>query len=292
MSLFPGFRVHRTQVAVGAIHSLIGGAGPPVLLLHGHPQTHVMWHRVAPVLAESFTVVCADLRGYGASAKPWGSGDHALYSKRAMAEDMVAVMRGLGFERFHLIGHDRGGRVAHRLARDHRSRVQSLTVLDIAPTLAMYENTTRAFAEAYWHWFFLIQPEPLPELLISADRAAYVHRMLGRSGHEIFDPAALAAYIEGNATAEGVHAMCEDYRAANTIDLDHDRADLAHKLDVPVLALWGAKGVINRCFDPIALWRDVAISVAGHAVPSGHYLAEENPRAVLAAVLPFLRAAS
>ncbi|TAD91560.1 MAG: alpha/beta hydrolase [Alphaproteobacteria bacterium] len=290
IDLFHGFRVHRTEVEGegGAIHAVVGGDGPPVLLLHGHPQTHAMWHRVAPVLARDYTVVCADLRGYGDSLKPRGGGDHSRYAKRRMAADMVAVMADLGFQRFRLVGHDRGGRVAHRLARDHRSTVSHLAVLDIAPTLAMYEATDRRFATAYWHWFFLIQPEPLPETLLAGNPAAYLTTMLGRAGQGVIDPRALADYLRCNTTPDAIHAMCEDYRAAASIDLDHDREDLAQPLTIPLLVLWGADGVVARCFDPIEMWGAVALSVTGHAVPTGHYLAEEDPDAVLAALVPFL----
>ena len=222
-----------------------------MLLLHGHPQTHVIWHRVAPLLSRRFTLVMADLRGYGDSSKPPGGADHANYSKRNMAADMVVVMHMLGFDRFDVLAHDRGARVAHRLAADHAHSVRRLALLDIAPTLAMYEQTTEAFARAYWHWFFLIQPAPLPERLIEADPAGYVRDLMARgsAGLAPFDARALAEYQRCLALPGAAHAVCEDYRAAASIDLDHDRADRAGglKLTMPVLALWGQEGVVHRC---------------------------------------------
>jgi haloacetate dehalogenase len=268
------------------------GHGPPLLLLHGHPQTHVMWHRVAPALAERFTVVAMDLRGRGDSSRPPASADHAQYSKRAMAADAVAVMRAFGFERFAVCAHDRGARVAHRLGLDHPQAVSRLMLLDIAPTLAMYEGTTEAFARAYWHWFFLIQPAPTPERAIEADAAAWVREGMGsrHAGLQPFAPEALAEYerclsIPGSATA-----VCEDYRASATIDLDHDRADrlAGHRLQMPLHVLWGAQGTVGQCFDVLALWRDVATQVSGRALDGGHYIAEEQPAALLDEIHQFL----
>jgi haloacetate dehalogenase len=263
------------------------------LLLHGHPQTHAIWHKVAPQLARHFTLVLADLRGYGDSAKPAGDAQHAAYSKRAMAADMRAAMRHLGHERFAVLAHDRGARVAHRLALDHPGAVQRMALLDIAPTLAMYEQAGDAFARAYWHWFFLIQPAPLPERLIEADPAAYVRDVMGRrsAGLAPFDPRALAEYQRCLALPGAARGICEDYRAAAGIDLEHDRADrdAGRHLAMPVLALWGAEGVVHRCFDVLAEWRRVAHGVRGHALPCGHYIAEEAPEALLAEALPFLQ---
>ncbi|KQP16078.1 alpha/beta fold hydrolase [Pseudorhodoferax sp. Leaf265] len=293
--LFPGFRPHLAEVGDGLyIHALVGGEGPPLLLLHGHPQTHAIWHKVAPTLAERFTLVLADLRGYGGSSKPAGDADHANYSKRTMASDMLVLMRSLGHARFDVLAHDRGARVAHRLAVDHADAVRRLVLLDIAPTLAMYEQTTEAFARAYWHWFFLIQPAPLPERLIEADPGAYLRDVVGRrsAGLAPFDPRALAAYEAGLRQPGAAHGLCEDYRASAGIDLEHDRADRAagRKLTVPLLALWGEEGVVHRCFDPLAEWQRVATDVRGRPLPCGHYIAEEAPQALLDAVLPFLAA--
>ena len=293
LDLFPGFAPHRIATPDGQhIHALVGGSGPPLLLLHGHPQTSAIWHKVAPVLAQHFTLVLADLRGYGDSAKPVGSADHAQYSKRTMAADMLAVMQHLGHARFAVLAHDRGARVAHRLAADHHDAVSRLALLDVAPTLAMYEQTSDAFARAYWHWFFLIQPAPLPERLIEADPAAYIGDVMGRrsAGLAPFDARALAEYTRCLALPGTAHGVCEDYRAAAGIDLVHDRADrdAGRPLPMPVLALWGAQGVVHQCFDPLAEWQRVAADVRGHALSCGHYIAEEAPGALLAAALPFL----
>jgi haloacetate dehalogenase len=275
------------------IHAVVAGDGPPLLMLHGYPQCHAMWHLVAPALARGRPVVCADLRGYGDSSKPRGLPDHGNYSKRVMAADMVALMRSLGHERFDLIGHDRGGRVAHRLARDHGERVRSLTVLDICPTLAMYEQTTMAFARAYYHWFLFIQPSPLPETMVAA---VGLRGLFGRhginlgSGSGVFDPRALAEYLRCF-DARTIHASCEDYRASAGIDLEHDRADLARKLKMPLLVVWGARGVVGRQFDCVADWRAVAHDVTGHALDCGHFIAEERPGELLQLLRPFLHAA-
>lgn len=297
LSLFPGFRSVHVEVNAGVdIHALVGGSGPPLLLLHGHPQTLAIWHRVAPRLAERFTVVACDLRGYGDSSKPAGDAAHASYSKRTMAADVLAVMHSLGFATFRVLAHDRGARVAHRLALDHPQAVERLALLDIAPTLAMYEQTSEAFARAYWHWFFLIQPAPLPERLIEADPAAYVRDVMGKrsAGLAPFDPRALAEYQRCLASPGAAHGLCEDYRAAATIDLEHDRADheAGRKLGMPLLVLWGEQGVIGRCFDPLAEWRRVADDVTGQGLPCGHYIAEEAPDTLLQHALPFLTRAN
>ena len=292
-ALFPGFRPLTIDSPEGAtVAGVLGGAGPPLLLLHGHPQTHAIWHKVAPVLARHFTVVACDLRGYGDSSKPDAVPDHANYSKRTMAADMLAVMRNLGFERFRVMAHDRGARVAHRLLADHPQAVERAVLLDIAPTLAMYEQAGDAFARAYWHWFFLIQPAPLPERLIAADPQAYVRDVMGRrsAGLTPFDPRALAEYARCLALPGTARGICEDYRAAAGIDLAHDRADrdAGRMLGAPLLVLWGADGVVARCFDPLAEWRRLAADVAGAALPCGHYIPEEAPDALLERALPFL----
>lgn len=292
-ALFPGFAQRSVDVGRGVeIAVSVGGSGSPLLLLHGHPQTRAIWHRVAPRLAQQHTLVAADLRGYGDSSKPAGEAGHANYSKRAMAQDQIALMNSLGFDRFDVLAHDRGGRVAHRLAADHPDAVRRLVLLDIAPTLAMYEQTTEAFARSYWHWFFLIQPAPLPERLIEADPAAYLRDVMGRrsGGLSPFDPRAFSEYQRCIAQSGAAHGMCEDYRAAAGIDLEHDRADrdAGRLLPMPLLALWGEHGVVHRCFKPLDEWQRVARDVKGEALPCGHYIAEEAPEALLAQVLPFL----
>ena len=284
-ALFPGFAVQRVRTTDTDIHCVVGGAGPPLLLLHGYPQTHTMWHKVAPSLAREFTVVCPDLRGYGDSGKPESDATHAAYSKRAMAQDMVDVMRSLGHPRFFLAGHDRGGRVAHRLAVDHPGAVDRVAVLDISPTRTMFAQTDQAFATAYYHWFFLIQPSGLPEKLIGSDPVYYLRWTIGRltGVMEHFDPRALAEYERCFADPATIHASCEDYRAAASIDLKHDEADIAagRKVTCPLLVLWGAKGVVNRLFDPLRDWGVVAGDVRGHALASGHYLPEELPAEIV-----------
>ena len=286
MALFPGFKRKRIRTSGATINLIVKGDGPPVLLLHGYPETHAMWHMVAPDLARDYTVVCADLRGYGDSSKPKGLPDHSNYSKRAMAKDMAEVMSKLGHHRFHLVGHDRGARVAHRLGRDHGSRVQTLTVLDIVPTLKMYESTDQAFATAYYHWFFLIQKPPLPEQLLAGRVPGYVLDRLGKGAP--FDRAARREYERAFRDPKCIHATCEDYRAGATIDLEHDRKDLRDKLKMPVLALWGKKGVIERYFHPLRDWREVAADVRGKALACGHFLPEEAPRETLAELRRFL----
>jgi haloacetate dehalogenase len=295
--LFPGFTLHTIATDEGvSIHTLTGGrpahSAPPLLLLHGHPQTHALWHKVVPELGKHFSLVLADLRGYGDSSKPVGDADHANYSKRVMARDMLRVMQSLGHPRFAVLAHDRGARVAHRLAADHGDAVSRLVLLDIAPTLAMYEQTTDAFARAYWHWFFLIQPAPMPERLLEADPAAYLRDVMGRrsAGLAPFDPRALAEYTRALQLPGTAHGLCEDYRAAAGIDLDHDRADRAagKTLGMPLMVLWGAQGVVHQCFKPLQEWQRVASDVRGDTLPCGHYIAEEAPEALLAKALPFL----
>lgn len=291
--LFPGFEQRRIDVdGQVRINAIIGGSGPPLLLLHGHPQTLAIWHKVAPALAERFTVVATDLRGYGDSSKPPGAADHANYSKRFMAQDQVSVMRHLGFNCFDVLAHDRGARVAHRLAVDHPQAVSRLVLLDIAPTLSMYQQTSETFARAYWHWFFLIQPSPMPERLIEADPAAYIVDVMGRrsAGLAPFDSLALAEYQRCMALEGAAHGLCEDYRAAAGVDMQHERADIdeGRMIEAPLLVLWGEQGVIQRCFEPLEEWRRLARKVDGEALPCGHYIPEEAPDALLARVLPFL----
>ena len=290
--LFPDFEPRVFEVNGIQIAGHIGGSGSPLLLLHGHPQTHAIWHKLAPVLMKSHTLVMTDLRGYGDSSKPQGDVDHSNYSKRVMAKDQVKVMNQLGFDRIDVLAHDRGARVAHRLAMDHADAVKKLIMLDIAPTLSMYEKTTEAFAKAYWHWFFLIQPSPLPERLIEADPAGYIRDVMGRrfAGLKPFDPLALAEYMRCVALPGAAHGMCEDYRAAAGIDLIHDREDIAagKKLEMPTMVLWGADGVVNKCFKPLEEWQAICRNVIGETLPCGHYLPEEAPDMLLEKVATFL----
>ena len=291
--LFPGFQSQRVATSSVAIHCVRGGSGPPLLLLHGYPQTHAIWHRVAPALARTYTVVCADLRGYGDSDKPAGDEAHLTYSKRAMARDMVELMRAFGFDKFRLAGHDRGGRVAHRLAVDHPQAVEKLAVLDISPTRAMFAQTTAAFASAYYHWFFLSQPFDHPERMIGADPRYYLlHKIKAWSKATTpFDARALAEYERCFCDPAAIHASCEDYRAAATIDLVHDDDDVAagRKISCPLLVLWGERGVVHRLFRPLDDWRAVAERVEGRPLPCGHYLPEEAPEETLAELESFFR---
>jgi haloacetate dehalogenase len=287
--MFEGFTSKSVETSGAVIHSAIGGSGPPLLLLHGYPQTHVMWHKIAPRLAESFTIVAADLRGYGDSSKLPGGIDHVNYSKRVMARDQVEVMRHFGFSRFSLVGHDRGGRVAHRLCLDHPDAVSRVAVLDIAPTATMYGRTDMRFASAYYHWFFLIQPFDLPERLIGADPDYYMSRKMALAAKEagVFTDEALAEYKRCFRDPATIHASCEDYRAAAGIDLEHDAADAERRIACPLLVLWGQQGVVGRLYDPIETWREKALDVRGRGLPCGHYLAEEAPDETLAELLAF-----
>ncbi len=290
-SLLEDFSRGLVATSGAEINLRMAGDGPPLLLLHGYPQTHVMWHKVAVELRRHFTVVLTDLRGYGDSSKPASDPQHSSYSKRAMADDQVEVMAALGFDRFNVAGHDRGGRVAHRMALDHPDEVLKIAVLDIAPTLAMYERTDMDFAAAYYHWFFLIQPADLPEHLIGADPDYYLERKIGawRKKEGCFAPEALAEYKRCFSNPATIHASCEDYRAAASIDLEHDRLDLDHKIECPLLALWGAEGVMEKSYDVLALWRERASHVNGMSLPCGHFLAEEVPELTSAALMEFFK---
>ena len=288
--MFEGFRREVIQANGVDIHAVVGGDGPPLLLLHGYPQTHAMWHKIAPRLAERFTVVAADLRGYGDSGKPAGGAGHEAYSKREIAKDQIGVMAALGFERFALVGHDRGARVSHRLALDHPERVERVALLDIAPTLTVFETVDQTVATAYYHWFFLIQPNGLPERLIGYDPDDFLRRKLTAWGaaDDAFTEEALAEYLRCFRDPATIHASCEDYRAAATIDLEHDRADGDARIECPLLALWGAKGLVGRRYDVPAIWREKATDVRGQAIDCGHFLPEEKPDETLAALVAFL----
>ncbi|WKB53819.1 alpha/beta fold hydrolase [Eleftheria terrae] len=291
--MFTGYSSQLIDTGSGRLHVRVGGQGPALLLLHGHPQTHVMWHRVAGTLAQRHTVVLIDLPGYGDSWRPPAGAEHVQHSKRRMAAEIATAMQLLGIGRYDVCAHDRGARVAHRLAMDAPAQVRRLMLLDIAPTLAMYEATTAEFARAYWHWFFLIQPAPLPERLIEQDPVFYLHAVMGRrhGGLAVFDPLALAEYERCLAVPGSATSICEDYRAAAGIDLVHDRLDLAEgrQLSQPVRVLWGRHGVVARCFDVLALWRERAPQVSGQALDCGHYIAEEAPAALLEEMYEFFK---
>ena len=282
-NLFPGFKVVKVQTSGAMINVVTAGSGPPLLLLHGAPQTHAIWHRVAPELAKEYTVIAADLRGYGDSSKPDGGFNHVNYSKRAMALDQIEVMKHFGFDRFAVVGHDRGARVTHRLLLDHPKAVTRAAVLDIVPTQHLYTHVTREVATAYYHWFFLIRPAPFPEGMINNSLETYIGRGTGD---------AEAEFLRAFRNPATVHAMCEDYRAGASIDLEHDEADLkaGRKIACPLLVLWGAKGNVGRLFDPMAVWRERASDVRGRAMPSGHNIQLEAPAETLAEVRAFLRA--
>ena len=290
--MFEGFERARVEASGAVINLVRGGGGPPLLLLHGYPETHVMWHKVAPVLARRFTIVCADLRGYGDSSKPATTPDHASYSKRASARDMVEVMAKLGFARFSVAGHDRGGRVTHRMVLDHEGHIEKAAVLDIVPTRTLYAATDKRIATGYYHWFFLIQPYDLPERLIGADPDFYLGWKIGGWGanKEAFAPDAVAEYRRCFRDPETIHATCEDYRAGASIDLEHDEADLERKPAVPLLALWGKRGLMEKNFDVLATWRERFADVRGRALDCGHFLPEEKPEETAAELMGFFSA--
>ncbi len=293
MAFFDEFSLTEIEVEAGTLRLRHDGSGPPLLLLHGNPQTHAMWHAVAPALARSYTLICPDLRGYGGSHKPPASADHAAYAKRAMARDMAQLMSHFGHERFAVVSHDRGARVAHRLALDYPERVERLAVLDIVPTLEHFERTDMAFALGYYHWFWFAQRHPFPENLINAapETWFFAHTAREPKADDFFHPDALADYLAAVRDPDMIRGMCEDYRAAATIDLEHDRASRAagDRIRCPLLVLWGAQNRIGSWYDPLAIWRDYcAGEVTGGAVSSGHYLAEEAPDEVLGWLEPFL----
>ena len=279
----------RVKTSAADINLVHGGSGRPLLLLHGYPQTHVMWHAVAPRLVSHFHVICPDLRGYGDSAKPPSTADHYPYSKRAMAQDMVEVMAFLGHQTFFVAGHDRGARVTHRMALDHPERIKKACVMDIAPTHHMFKTTDQHFATGYYHWFFLIQPDGLPEHMIGADPAYYLTEKLKRwsAPGAVFADEAVAEYVRCFSKPESIHASCEDYRAAASIDLKHDEEDMGKKVQSPLLVLWGAKGFVQRTYDVLGVWRERAEQVEGSSVDCGHFLPEEAPATVSEELLKF-----
>jgi haloacetate dehalogenase len=287
-----GFRLLDVTLPSGiTIRTAIGGEGPPLLLLHGHPQTLATWRKIAPELAKHFTVVATDLRGYGDSSKPEGGVGHVHYSKRSMAQDQVEVMRALGHARFDLVGHDRGGRVAHRLVLDYPGVVSKVVLIDIAPTATMYARTDKAFATRYFWWFFLIQPAPLPERMIGADPEFFLRTHIngqtktpGATGPEAF-----AEYLRCYNDPATRHAICEDYRAAATIDLEHDAADAEQRITIPLHAIWGGKGTVGALYDVLETWREKATDVSGRAFDCGHTLQEEHPEETTAELLAFFR---
>ena len=287
---FPGFRQLKTATSGAVINGVVGGKGSGLLLLHGYPQTHIIWRKIAAQLAREFTVVIPDLRGYGDSSKPADGEGHSAYSKRAMALDQVELMRSLGFEKFAVVGHDRGGRVAHRLALDHERSVERLVVLDIVPTYKLYHSVTKEFATAYFHWFFLIQPAPFPETLIGNNVEFYLKNWVFKGAYPgAIDDQAFAEYLRCLSDPATIHASCEDYRAAASVDLEHDAADLNRKISCPLLALWAERGAMQPMFDVLDTWRERASNVNGKAIPGGHYLPEETPQILLQELTGFLR---
>ena len=289
--LMDGFTTKRITTAGAEIHVAVGGEGPPLLLVHGNPLTHVSWHRIAPSLARHFTVIAPDLRGYGDSSKPPGGDDHAAYSFRAMAQDNVEVMEQLGFRRFGVAGHDRGARVAFRMALDFPDRVERMAALDIVPTYEVLSNVTLGWGLESWHWFFMAQKAPFPERLICADLDYYIQYKLNKKGVglEIFSKEAMAEYVRCT-TPEQIHAICEDYRATVTLDFAMDREDFGkRKIQAPVLALWGSNSHVGRHFKPLDAWSPWAPDLRGYPVPTGHYPAEHRPDLIYPAFWRFFR---
>ena len=291
--LLDGFRLLDVPLDTGVtIRAAIDGNGPPLLLLHGHPQTHVTWRKIAPALAKHFTVIASDLRGYGDSSKPEGGENHSSYSKRCMAQDQVLLMGALGYQRFSVAGHDRGGRVAHRMVLDHPEAVSRLALIDIAPTATMYARTNKEFATRYFWWFFLIQPEPLPERMIGADPEFFLRKHIEGQIKipDATEPAAFAEYLRCYNDPATRHAICEDYRAAATIDLKHDAEDSDIKIKAPLLAIWGGRGTVGALYDVVETWRDKATDVRGRALDCGHSPQEEQPEETIAELREFFRA--
>ena len=290
--LFDGFDTRTLQTDRGAIHARVGGSGPPLLLLHGYPQTHLMWHAAAPLLTDRFTVVATDLSGYGDSLRPAPAADHAPHSKRAMAVDQIQAMAALGYERFAVAGHDRGGRVGYRMALDHPARVTALSVLDIVPTAEVWARANDRLALVYWHWGFLAQPAPLPERLIAGDPDAYLDHHLRSIGLGSepgrYPQAVMATYRARLADASAVEAICEDYRAGATVDRELDEADRGRLIECPVLVLWGTRGALGPLYgDVLAVWRSWARDVRGREVEASHFLVEDRPEEVASELAGF-----
>jgi haloacetate dehalogenase len=285
---FPGFKRLTTKTSGATINFVTAGSGPPLLLLHGYPQTHIEWRKIAPQLTQKFTVVAADLRGYGDSSAPPDGENHMSYSKRAMAQDQVEVMASLGFQKFSVVGHDRGGRVAYRMALDHPDRVTKVAILDIVPTYKMFHSVTNGLATANFHWWFLIQKTPLPETLLGNSAEVWLKSRFDRMPATALSKNAFAEYLRCFRRPESIHASCEDYRAAASIDLIHDTADLGRKISCSVLVLWGERGTWPRLFDVLDTWRECASDVQGGQIPSGHFIAEERPDLLLAELEKFL----
>ncbi len=296
-SFFEGFKREQIKTTGATINTIYGGKGSPVLLLHGIPQTHVLWRHIAPLLEQDFFLVITDLRGYGDSSKPPGGENHVAYSKRAMAQDQVEVMRNLGFQKFAVVGHDRGGRVAHRMALDYPDSLTRLTILDIVPTYTMYQNVSKEFATVFYHWFLLVQPPPFPETLIANSGEYFLKSLLFRLGGEVpgdtiptwIGESAFAEYLRCFRDPDSIHAICEDYRATASIDLLHD-ADQSQKIQCPLLVLWAEKGPFHRMYNVLETWRGRAARISGKALPSGHFLPEQVPQELIAEIKPFLSA--
>jgi len=295
---FAGFKREQIKTTGATINVVHGGKGSPVLLMHGIPETHLLWRKVAPVLSQNFTLVITDLRGYGDSSKPPGGADHFGYSKRAMAQDQVEVMQHLGFPKFAVVGHDRGGRVAHRMALDHAERVTRLAILDIVPTYKCYQTVNQDFATVFFHWFLLVQPPPFPETMLGNSAELFLKYMLFRLGGEApreglpewVDQPAYNEYLRCFRDPAAIRALCEDYRAAASIDLAHDKADLNKKIECPFLVLWSEKGPFHRMYDVLQTWKERSIQVSGKALPTGHFLPEQLPDQLIAELKPFLGA--
>ena len=289
--MFEGFDELQIETSGATINLVKGGSGPPLLMLHGYPQSHVMWHKIAPRLAEDFTVVAPDLRGYGDSGKPHGDPEHLIYSKREMARDQAEVMTQLGFDTFLLVGHDRGARVSHRLTKDHSDRVLKLATLDIIPTHKMFQIVNKEMATNTYHWFFLIQPYDFPERMIggAADYFIRTRFTRGANAETIFPSEAVEQYVRCFCDPGTIHATCEDYRAGASIDLVHDEADFDNKVTCPMLALWSETGYVGRTQNVLEVWSEYATNVRGFSLPAGHFLAEELPDATYEAIVGFLQ---
>ena len=289
LRFFPGFKSFRISTADATINGIIGGSGPPLLLLHGWPQTHVEWRKIAPALSKHFTVIATDLRGYGGSSKPVDGEEHEGYSKRSMARDQVEVMKQLGHDQFFVVGHDRGGRTAHRMALDYPDSVLKIAVLDIIPTLKIFSNVTKEFATVYSHWFFMLAPDPIPETLYMNSADFYLRSQWFKGLiPDLISEDAFSEYLQNFTDPASMHSMCEDYRAAASIDLEHDKADFATKVGCPLLTLWGGTGAMDRLYDVIETWRERAVTVTGRSLAGGHWLPEQLPEETITELLAFL----